>query len=470
MVTTPYIINEIYDIIQKSTALELALEALLALGVIWIVLYKRNGKRERRSAEQKSRLIEEWTPEPLVGSVPDNHPALHTHVVTGKVGKVINIDGKKCLNMASHNYLGLLEDENIQQAAIKSLRKYGVGSCGPRGFYGTLDVHLDLEERLAKFMEVEEAVVYSYAFSTIASAIPAYAKRGDVIFVDEFSNFAIQKGLDASRSRIVFFKHNDMDDLERLLKEQAVEDKRNPKKAARTRRFLVAEAIYMNTGEVCPLPQLVELRKRYKLRMFLDESISFGVLGQHGRGSIEHFNVDKIEVDLRSAGMEWAAGTIGGFCAGSSFIVEHQRLSGLGYCFSASLPPLLAQAAISALDRFESEPKIFAELRACCQKVSQKLPSLTDFTFRGDPLSPVKHLYLKNEFDPVTEKQILDRISQECIKTGLAVVAAEYLEHMEKRCPRPSIRLTVNRLLTDSDIEDAFRILQKAAQKVLSET
>ncbi|XP_062560832.1 serine palmitoyltransferase 1 [Armigeres subalbatus] len=470
MVTTPYIINEIYDIIQKSTAFELALEALLALGVIWIVLYKRNGKREKRlSAAQKARLIEEWTPEPLVGSVPDNHPALHTHVVTGKVGKVINIDGKQCLNMASHNYLGLLEDENIQQAAIKSLRKYGVGSCGPRGFYGTLDVHLELEERLAKFMEVEEAVVYSYAFSTIASAIPAYAKRGDIVFVDEYVNFAIQKGLDASRSRTVYYKHNDMSDLERLLKEQAVEDKRNPKKAARTRRFLVAEAIYMNTGEVCPLPELVELRKQYKLRMFLDESLSFGVLGKHGRGSIEHFNVDKIEVDLRSAGMEWAAGTIGGFCAGSSFIVEHQRLSGLGYCFSASLPPLLTQAAISALDRFESDPKIFAELRTCCQKVSQKLPSLTDFTYRGDPLSPVKHLYLKNESDPVTDKQILDRISQECINTGLAIISAEYLEHLEKCSPRPSIRLTVNRLLTDSDIEDAFRILRQAARKILSE-
>lgn len=470
MVTTPYIINEIYDIIQKSTALELTLEALLALGVIWIVLYKRNTKRGKRlTAEQKARLIEEWTPEPLVGNVPDNHPALHTHVVTGKVGKVINIDGKQCLNMASHNYLGLLEDEHIQQAAIKSLRKYGVGSCGPRGFYGTLDVHLDLEERLAKFMEVEEAVVYSYAFSTIASAIPAYAKRGDIIFVDEYVNFAIQKGLDGSRSRIVYYKHNDVADLERLLKEQEVEDKRNPKKASRTRRFLVAEAIYMNTGEICPLPELVELRKRYKLRMFLDESLSFGVLGQNGRGAIEHFNVDKIEVDLRSAGLEWAAGTIGGFCAGSSFIVEHQRLSGLGYCFSASLPPLLTQAAISALDRFESEPDIFVELRTCCEKVSKKLPSLTDFTFRGDPLSPVKHLYLKNESDPVTEKRILDRISEECINTGLAVISAEYLENMEKHCPRQSIRLTVNRLLTDSDIDEAFRLLQQAARKILSE-
>lgn len=471
MVTTPYIINEIYDIIQKSTAFELTLEALLALGVIWIVFYKRNGRRDRKlSDEQKAKLIDEWVPEPLVGEVPANHPALHTHLIDGKVGKFIVIDGKRCLNMASHNYLGLVEDEDIQQAAIKSLRKYGVGSCGPRGFYGTLDVHLELEERLAKFMEVEDAVVYSYAFSTIASAIPAYSKRGDIIFVDEYANFAIQKGLDASRSKIVFFKHNDMADLERLLEQQSVEDRKNPKKAAKTRRFLVAEAIYMNTGEICPLPQMIELRKRYKLRMFLDESISFGVLGKHGRGLIEHFNVDEIDVDLRSAGLEWAAGTIGGFCAGSSFIVEHQRLSGLGYCFSASLPPLLTQAAISALDKFESEPKIFEELTNCCQLIQRKCSTLPDFTFRGDPLSPVKHLYLKKSTDPVTEKNILDKISVECINNGLAVIVAEYLEHMEKKCPRPSIRLTVNRLLTNSDIEDAFRILQQSARKVLATT
>ncbi|XP_058461879.1 serine palmitoyltransferase 1 [Malaya genurostris] len=470
MVTTPYIINEIYDIIQKSTAFELTLEALLALGVIWIVFYKRaNARREKPlSVEQRAKLIEEWVPEPLVGDVPANHPSLHTHVVYGRVGKVINIDGKQCLNLASHNYLGLLGDKHVEQAAVKSLRKYGVGSCGPRGFYGTVDVHLELEERLAKFMQVEEAVVYSYAFSTIASAIPAYSKRGDIIFVDEFVNFAIQKGLDASRSKIVFFKHNDVTDLERLLEEQATEDRRNVKKAMKRRRFLVAEAIYMNTGELCPLPQLVELRKRYKLRMFLDESISFGVLGKNGRGLVEHFNIDKTEVDLRSAGLEWAAGTIGGFCAGSSFIVEHQRLSGLGYCFSASLPPLLTQAAICALDKFESEPSIFDELRECCRKVSQKLPSLEDFTFRGDLLSPVKHLYLKNETDFRKEKFLLDQISKECIDTGLAVITPEYLDHMEKNNPRPSIRLTVNRLLTDADIDDAFRILQQVARRVLA--
>ncbi|XP_055627527.1 serine palmitoyltransferase 1 [Toxorhynchites rutilus septentrionalis] len=471
MMSTPYIVNEIYDIIQKSTAFTLTLEALLALGVIWIVFYKRNGKRSKKlSDSEKIELIRSWVPEPLVEEVPDDHPGLHTHLVQGKVGKTINIDGKQCLNMASHNYLGLVEDDKIQQEAIKSLRKYGVGSCGPRGFYGTVDVHLVLEERLAKFLEVEEAVVYSYAFSTIASAIPAYSKRDDIIYVDEYANFSIQMGLKASRSRIVYYKHNNMAHLEKLLLEQAAEDEQNPRKAARTRRFLVAEAIYMNTGNMCPLPKLVQLRNRFKLRMFLDESISFGVLGKTGRGLIEHFDIDKTEVDLRSAGLEWAAGTIGGFCAGSSFIVEHQRLSGLGYCFSASLPPLLAQAAISTLDRFESDPEIFLELRKCCKKISQMLSSLTEFSSSGNMLSPVKHLYMRNKKTyRGFESKLLNEISLECINNGLAIITAKYLEDLEQHCPRPSIRITVNRLLTNKDIDDAFRILQQASEKVLSD-
>jgi serine palmitoyltransferase len=120
-----------------------------------------------------------------VSEVDEDHPALlqNHRIVDGPVGKFISIDGHKCLNMATHNYLGLLDEyPQIKEKAINCIHKYGVGSCGPRGFYGTVDVHLELEERLANFMDQEEAVVYSYAFSTIASAIPAYSKRTDVIF------------------------------------------------------------------------------------------------------------------------------------------------------------------------------------------------------------------------------------------------------------------------------------------------
>lgn len=158
------------------------MEAFLLLSVIWLLLYKRNG-RKRYSKEEEEKIISSYEPEPLVADTDPNHPLLRTHLVQSKVGKRVVVDGNDCLNFATHNYLGLLEDEHILDEACKSLRKYGVGSCGPRGFYGTMDVHLELEERIAKFMEMEEAVVYSYGFSTVASAIPAYSKRGDIIFV-----------------------------------------------------------------------------------------------------------------------------------------------------------------------------------------------------------------------------------------------------------------------------------------------
>lgn len=150
--------------------------------VVWIIIQKQSTSDKQLSFEQKQEILRNWKPEPLVSDVPPDHPALKSRIVDRPVGKYIFVDGHKCLNMSTHNYLGLEEYSEIKEKAINCISKYGVGSCGPRGFYGTVDVHLELEERLAKFMDQEEAVVYSYAFSTIASAIPAYSKRGDVIF------------------------------------------------------------------------------------------------------------------------------------------------------------------------------------------------------------------------------------------------------------------------------------------------
>ena len=139
---------------------------------------------------------------------------------------------------------------------------------------------MELEQRFAKFFNVEEGIIYSYGFSTIASAIPAYSKRGDVIFADEGVHFAIQKGIVASRSDVKYFKHNDLDDLERLLKEQEEADVKNPKKAKVTRRFHVIEGLYLNHGDLCLLPRMVDLKYKYKYRIFLDESVSFATIGR----------------------------------------------------------------------------------------------------------------------------------------------------------------------------------------------
>ncbi|XP_055703081.1 serine palmitoyltransferase 1 [Phlebotomus papatasi] len=469
MVNMPYIIYEILDIFHKASFFALSLQAALVVLVIWLILHKNksNEKTKNLSAGEKAAILANWTPEPLVGDTPLNHPALSPRLVTSRVGKRITVEGQDCLNLGTHNYLGLLEDQDIQEDAIRSLKKYGVGSCGPRGFYGTVDVHLELEEKLAEFMNMEEAVVYSYGFSTIASAIPAYAKRTDICFVDEEVNFAIQKGLDASRSTVIYFRHNDMKDLEDKLIEQSIKDKKNPKKAARTRKFLIAEGIYMNTGEMCPLAELIRLRKAYKVRFFLDESITFGTMGATGRGLTEHLNVDRNEIDLISASLEWAVATIGGFCVGSSFIVDHQRLSGLGYCFSASCPPLLTQAALSALDKFNKHPELFSEIQEASRKVQKKLENLSKLTLRGNPISPVKHLYLKEAKSTKAEVTAMSDIVEKCISRGLCLVNSQYLGHIEKKCPRPSIRITVNRLLSDEDIVFVYETLESVCKEVL---
>ncbi|XP_050801901.1 serine palmitoyltransferase 1 isoform X2 [Gopherus flavomarginatus] len=253
-----WVLVEMVQAFYEAPAYHLILEGIL---ILWIIrlLFSKTYKLQERSdltPKEKEELIEEWQPEPLVPPVSKDHPALNYSIVSGPPSHKIIVNGKECINFASFNFLGLLDNERVKNAAQASLRKYGVGTCGPRGFYGTFDVHLELEDRLAKFMRTEESIIYSYGFATIASAIPAYSKRGDIVFVDEAACFAIQKGLQASRSNIKLFKHNDVADLEQLLKEQEIEDQKNPRKARVTRRFILVEGLYMNTGDICPLPEL----------------------------------------------------------------------------------------------------------------------------------------------------------------------------------------------------------------------
>nr|XP_033784843.1 serine palmitoyltransferase 1 isoform X2 [Geotrypetes seraphini] len=319
------------------------------------------------------------------------------------------------------------------------------------------------------FMRTEEAIIYSYGFATIASAIPAYSKRGDIVFVDEAACFAIQKGLQASRSNIKYFKHNDMDDLERLLKEQEVEDQKNPRKARVTRRFILVEGLYMNTGAICPLPELVKLKYKYKVRIFLEESLSFGVLGEHGRGITEYFGIKIDDIDLISANMENALASIGGFCCGRSFVIDHQRLSGQGYCFSASLPPLLASAAIEALNIMEENTEIFQVLKEKCNRIHRNLQGISGLRVAGESFSPAFHLQLeKSSGSREKDMKLLQGIVDYCMDRKIALTQARYLEKEEKNLPPPSIRVVVTVEQTDEELNTAAKTIKQAAQIILS--
>uniref|UniRef100_A0A1A8JYM9 Serine palmitoyltransferase 1 n=1 Tax=Nothobranchius kuhntae TaxID=321403 RepID=A0A1A8JYM9_NOTKU len=461
-----WVLVEMVQAFYEAPAYHLILEGILILWIIRLLFSKTYKLPEtyKLTEKEKEDLIEEWQPEPLVPPVSKEHPAITYDVVTGPPSHKIIINGKECVNFASFNFLGLLDNERVKEKALASLKKYGVGTCGPRGFYGTFDVHLELESRLAAFMKTEEAIIYSYGFATIASAIPAYSKRGDIIFVDEAACFSIQKGLQASRSFIKYFKHNDMEDLERLLKEQELEDQKNPRKARVTRKFIVVEGLYMNTSDVCPLPDLVKLKYKYKVRIFLEESLSFGVLGEHGKGVTEHFGVNMDDIDLISANMENAVASIGGFCCGRSFVIDHQRLSGQGYCFSASLPPMLAAAAIEALNIMEEDPDIFTVLRKKCEHVYSALQGIPSLKVVGVSFAPALHLQLeRGSGSRVTDLQRLRSVVDYCLDRNVALTVARYLDKEERFLPPPSIRVVVTIKQTDEDIQKAVSCIREAA-------
>ncbi|CDI97595.2 serine palmitoyltransferase subunit [Echinococcus multilocularis] len=293
----------------RVPAYHLYFEICLIIGIIWL-LFKRSYNihdKVKLSAAEKEELIKEWIPEPLVPAswTPPKKILERFHRASvGPIGKYVQFEGESGevtpphLNVASLNFLDFIGDEKLNKVAIEALRTYGLGACGPRGFYGTFDVHLTLEKAIESFLGVEEVVLYSYAFSTIASAIPAYAKRTDLIFADEGVSQAIQEGLRASRSAIRYFRHNDINHLEELLIAQEAEDSNDLSRASQTRRFLVVEGLYLDYGDICPLPQLVDLKYKYKVRIILDESISFGVLGKAGRGVTEHFGINVEHVDV----------------------------------------------------------------------------------------------------------------------------------------------------------------------------
>ncbi|KAK4536541.1 hypothetical protein CDCA_CDCA09G2566 [Cyanidium caldarium] len=263
-----------------------------------------------------------------------------------------------CVNLASANYAGLLGHDRIREACKRTLKKYGCGACGPRGFYGTTDVHLWCEHAIAKFMHTPEAILYSFGPATSTSAINAFAKKGDIVFADECINFPLQNGLQLSRSTVVWFRHNDLDDLEHRV--AAIEAIARKQRRPVARRFIVVEGVYALTGDVAPLDGIAALRRTHRnLRFFVDESHALGVLGSQGRGACEHFGLELgRDVDIIVCDMGHALATVGGFCVGDEpAVVDHQRLSGAGYCFSAAQPPYLAQAGITALEILAEEPQ-----------------------------------------------------------------------------------------------------------------
>ncbi|EDN08791.1 hypothetical protein HCAG_05290 [Histoplasma mississippiense (nom. inval.)] len=340
-------------------------------------------------------LVEDWAPEPLVTPPsPRDEAEVEKRVVlagpTGPKSKLTN--GRTVINLASSNFYNFVANENLKEKAIQTLRTYGVGPCGPPGFYGTQDVHIRTEADIAASLGVPACIVYAQAFSTISSVIPSFSKRGDIIVVDKGVNYAIRKGIQISRSAVRWYEHNDMEDLERVLSKITKEQAKKPL----TRRFIITEALFESRGDMVDLPAIIELKLRYKFRLILDETCSFGVLGRTGRGITEHQNVDATEVDMIVGSLAGPLIAGGGFCAGSEEIVHHQRISATAYCYSAALPALLATTASETIILLQNSPDLITQLRENIKAMWLQLDPRSDYVYCSSaPENPVMHLVLK---------------------------------------------------------------------------
>ena len=277
---------------------------------------------------------------------------------------------------------------------MQTLRTYGVGPCGPPGFYGTQDIHLKTEADIAAHLGTPACIVYAQAFSTVSSVIPAFSKRGDVIVADRRVNYAIRKGMQISRSTVRWFAHNDLEDLARVLAAVAREQAGKPL----TRRFIVTEGLFEDVGDLPHLPAIVELKLRYKCRLILDETWSYGVLGRTGRGLSEHQNVDVADVDMLIGSLAGPLCAGGGFCAGTDEVVEHQRISALAYTFSAALPAMLATTASETINLVQTVPELLAQARENTRLMWAQLDPRSEWVMcTSVPENPMMILVLKPE-------------------------------------------------------------------------
>lgn len=277
--------------------------------------------------------------------------------------------------------LGMARDPEVVSAAAAALRVYGCGTCGPRGFYGTTDAHLDLERTLAAFLGRDRCIVYPHGSAVMSSVVQAFVARGDAVFVPKTLGAFTRQGLMLSGGTV--HEWRDITDLEVQLEALEING----------RIFLVSEGLSLAGGELCPLPDLMRLRDRHKCHLILDETMSFGLLGDYGRGTEEHFRLARGSVDLVVGSLEVALGCVGGFCAGNTALVEHQRLSGSGYCFSASAPAFTAVAAATALSRLDRRPLAVRRVAASFHdQLVGALPATSPLRLHGHPLSPFKFL------------------------------------------------------------------------------
>ncbi len=268
------------------------------------------------------------------------------HYLESRQDTEVIMEGRPIIMIGSNNYQGLTSDERVIEAAKEALLKYGTGCSGSRFLNGTLKLHLELEEKLAKFLNKEAVMTFSTGFQSNLGIISAIAGRNDYIVCDKENHASIYDACRLSYAKMVRYEHNDMEDLEKVLSD--IPENKGI--------LIVTDGVFSMGGDICDLPQIVKLAEKFGARVMVDDAHGLGVIGERGRGTAEYFNLED-KVDIIMGTFSKSLASLGGYMAASQDVIDYVKHNSRPFIFSASIPPSNAAAALKALEIIEQEPQ-----------------------------------------------------------------------------------------------------------------
>src|SRR5438270_1878651 len=370
-------------------------------------------------------------------------------VLEDEQAPVCTFDGKRVINLASNNYLGLCNHPKLKEAAIEATRKYGVGAGAVRTIAGTMKIHMELEEKIARFKNVEACVVFQSGFTANAGTVSSILGKGDWIISDELNHASIIDGARLSRANIKVFRHKDLEHAEQLLEEI---------KSEPGRKLIITDGVFSMDGDIGPLPGLCDLAERYDAIMMVDDAHSSGVLGRNGRGTIDHFNVHG-RVDIQVGTLSKAIGAIGGYVCGSRDLIDFLYHRARPFLFSTSHPPSVTATCIAAFDVLEQEPQLIENLWKNTRFFKKELGNL-GFNIGGvntpaseTPITPII----------VGDGKLTMEFSRELFKEGVMATGIAFPTVAEGKARIRTIMTATHR---QDEMERALEILGRVAKRM----
>jgi glycine C-acetyltransferase len=322
-------------------------------------------------------------------------------------GAWLSVDGKNVLNFCSNNYLGLANHPKLVEAAKEAIETYGVGPAAVRTIAGTMDLHVQLEQRLAQFKGAEDVITFQSGFTANLGTIPALVGKGDVIFSDRLNHASIIDGCRLSGAKIVAYEHNDAGALEDAIKEHLSNYRR---------ALIVTDGVFSMDGDIAPLPDLYEVAQKYNIMFMVDDAHGEGVLGKGGRGIVDHFGLHgKIDVEVGT--MSKAFGVVGGMVAGKKEIIEWLRQRGRPFLFSSAVTVPDAAACLAAVDLLEESTELVDRLWTNTKYFKEEMGKLGFDTGKSEtPITPIM----------LGEAPLAQQFSRELFEEGVFAMAIGY--------------------------------------------